>query len=154
VKAEKEGHNRLTFNHLEDTPMVAATHITAVGKTTIWAGRIISSFVGLFLLFDGIIKVLNLSVAVEATTQLGYSADVVVGLGLLQLICLIAYAFPRTSLLGAILLTGYLGGAVASQLRIGMGTFSMVFPVMMGALIWGGLLLRDRQLRALMLRFR
>ena len=133
--------------------MVAATHITSTGKTTIWVGRIISGFVGLFLLFDCIVKLLNLSFAVEATTQLGYGADVVVSLGVLQLICLIAYAFPRTSLLGAILLTGYLGGAVASQLRIGMGTFSMVFPVMMGALVWGGLLLRDRQVRTLMLPF-
>ena len=131
--------------------MVSATHAASVGKTTLWAGRIISSFVGLFLLFDCVVKVLELAPAVEATTQLGYPADFIVGIGLLEIVCLAAYAIPRTSLLGAILLTGYLGGAVASQVRAGSGLFPVIFPIIMGALIWGALLLRDDRLRAHML---
>ena len=131
--------------------MVSATHTASFGKTTVWAGRIISSFVGLFLLFDCVVKVLELAPAVEATTQLGYPANFIVGIGVLEIVCLAAYAIPRTSLLGAILLTGYLGGAVASQVRAGAGLFPVVFPIMMGALIWGGLLLRDNRLRAHML---
>lgn len=134
--------------------MVSAPHIASARKTTLWAGRFTSSFVGLFLLLDCVIKLLELAPAVESTTQLGYRADVIFGIGVLQLVCLATYAYPRTSLLGAILLTGYLGGAVASQVRIGSSIFSLVFPVMMGALVWGGLLLRDRQLRAHMLRLR
>ncbi len=121
---------------------------------TVWAGRIISSFVGSFLLFDCVIKLLELAPAVQATTQLGYSADVIFGIGVLQLVCLAVYAFPRTSLLGAILLTGYLGGAVATHVRAGSGIVSLVFPIMMGALVWGGLLLRGHPLRAHMLPLR
>ncbi len=131
--------------------MVVATHAASVGKTTVWAGRIISSLVGLFLLFDCVVKVLELAPAVAATTQLGYPAEVIAGIGVLETVCLAAYAIPRTSLLGAILLTGYLGGAVASQVRAGTPLFQVVFPLIMGALIWGGLLLRDDQLRAHML---
>ena len=131
--------------------MVSATHITSVGKTTVWTGRIISSFARLFLLFDCVVKVLELSPAVEATTRLGYPAEYFVGIGVLEILCLAAYAGPRTSLLGAILLTGYLGGAVASQVRASAGLFSVLFPIMMGALIWGGLLLRDQRLRTYVL---
>lgn len=134
--------------------MVTATPTVSAGKMTVWAGRIMSSFVGSFLLFDCVIKLLELAPAVQATTQLGYSADVSFGIGVLQLVCLAAYAFPRTSLLGAILLTGYLGGAVATHVRAGSDIFSLVFPIMMGALIWGGLLLRDHPLRAHMLPLR
>ncbi len=134
--------------------MVTATHAPSIGRTTLWTGRIISSFVVLFLLFDCVIKVLELAPAVEATTLLGYPASLVVTIGLIELICLAVYAIPRTSLLGAVLLTGYLGGAVASQVRAGVGLFPVVFPLIMGALIWGGLLLRDRRLREHMLPLR
>jgi hypothetical protein len=132
--------------------MVTATHTTAIGKTTVWAGRFISSFVGLFLLFDCVVKLLELAPAVEATTKLGYPVDVIVGIGLLQLVCLAAYAFPRTAVLGAVLLTGYLGGAVATHVRADSGIFPVVFPVMMGAMVWGGLLLRDKRMRAFLFR--
>jgi len=129
--------------------MLAATHPVPAIKTTIWAGRIISALAILFLTFDSIIKVLNLAPAVEATTQLGYPASLVIGLGLLELACLIVYVIPRTSVLGAILLTGYLGGAIATQVRAGSPLFSVVFPLIISALIWGGLFLRDERLRAL-----
>jgi hypothetical protein len=132
--------------------MLAATQSVPTVKTTIWAGRIISALAILFLAFDTIIKVLNLPPAVEATTQLGYPANLVVGIGLLELACLAVYLIPRTSVLGAIVLTGYLGGAIATQVRAGSPLFSVVFPVIIGVLIWGGLFLRDERVRALLLR--
>jgi len=132
--------------------MLATTRAIPTVKTTIWAGRILSAFAMLFLAFDSLIKVLNLAPAVEATTQLGYGASVVITLGLLELICLAISVIPRTAIPGAILLTGYLGGAIATQVRAGSSLFSVIFPVIIGALIWGGLFLRDAQLRALLLQ--
>jgi DoxX-like family len=129
--------------------MFTATHPVPAIKTTIWAGRIVSALAIVFLAFDSVIKVLNLPPAVEATTQLGYPTGLVVGLGILELACLAIYAIPRTAVLGAILLTGYLGGAIATQVRAGSPLFSVVFPVIVGALIWGGLFVRDERLRAL-----
>jgi DoxX-like protein len=132
--------------------MLAATQSVPTVKTTIWAGRIISALAILFLAFDTIIKVLNLPPAVEATTQLGYPASLVVTIGIIELACLAVYSIPRTSILGAILLTGYLGGAIATQVRAGSPLFSVIFPVIIGVLIWGGLFLRDERLRALLLQ--
>jgi len=129
--------------------MVAATQTASAVKTTLWAGRIISLLAVLFLAFDTIIKVLNMAPAVEATTQLGYPASLVIGIGVLELICLAVYVIPRTSVLGAILLTGYLGGAIATQVRAGSPLFSVVFPIIVGAMVWGGLYLRESRLRAL-----
>jgi hypothetical protein len=131
--------------------MIAATHSVPAAKTLVWIGRTLSALAIVFLAFDGGIKALSLAPAVEATTQLGYAAGVVVGIGVLELACLAIYVFPRTALLGAILLTGYLGGAIATQVRAGSPLFSVVFPVLIGALLWGGLLLRDARLRALLL---
>jgi hypothetical protein len=128
--------------------MLAATQSVPAAKTTIWTGRIISALAIAFLALDCIIKVLNLPPAVEATTQLGYAASLVVTIGVIELVCLALYAIPRTSVLGALLLTGYLGGALATQLRAEAALFSLVFPLIIGALIWGGLLLRDGRLRA------
>jgi hypothetical protein len=129
--------------------MLAASRPAPAVKTALWAGRILSALAILFLAFDSIIKVLNLPPAVEATTQLGYPAGVVVAIGLIELACLAIYAIPRTAVLGAILLTGYLGGAIATQVRAESALFSLVFPLIIGALIWGGLFLRDARLRAL-----
>jgi DoxX-like protein len=129
--------------------MLAAAQPVRATKTAMWAGRIMSALAVLFLAFDGVIKVLNLAPAVEATTQLGYPASLVIGIGILELACLVIYAIPRTSVLGAILLTGYLGGAIATQVRAGSTLFSVVFPIIIGLLIWGGLFLRDGRLRAL-----
>jgi hypothetical protein len=116
----------------------------------IWAGRIMSGLVILFLLLDGAMKLIPLNVVVEASEQLGIPAGLARTLGVLTLACTLLYAFPRTSVLGAILLTGYLGGAVASHLRVGDPLFTHVlFGVYLGALIWGGLYLRDGRLRTL-----
>jgi hypothetical protein len=129
--------------------MLTAVQTLPVVKTTLWAGRVISAFAAVFLTFDTVIKVLNMAPAVEATTQLGYPASLVVGIGIIELICLAVYVIPRTSVLGAILLTGYLGGAIATQVRAGAPLFSVVFPIIIGALLWGGLFLREQRLRML-----
>lgn len=117
----------------------------------LWAGWIMSGFAALFLLFDAAVKVLELPLAVEATTQLGYPQSVIVGLGLLQLACLVIYLLPRTSVLGAVLWTGYLGGAIATHLRVGSPLFShTLFPIYVAALLWGGLWVRDERLRSVL----
>ena len=117
-------------------------------RTVTWAGRAASGLVGLFLLFDAVIKILRLSFAVEATTQLGYPADAVLPIGVIELVCLALYVIPRTSVLGAILLTGHLGGAVATHLRIGSPLLGFtLFPLYVAALLWGGLYLRNERLR-------
>ena len=116
--------------------------------TLTWAGRAASALVGLFLLFDAVIKVLRLSFAVEATTQLGYPAGAVFPIGVIELACLALYAIPRTSVLGAILLTGHLGGAVATHLRVGNPLLGFtLFPLYVAALLWGGLYFRNERLR-------
>lgn len=116
-----------------------------------WTGRIISGLAVLFLTFDAVIKLIVIQPVVEAFTKLGYDPNVAVGIGVLLLACTILYAIPRTAILGAVLLTGYLGGAVATHVRVSdpLLTHSL-FPVYLGMLIWGGLYLRDRRLTTLL----
>jgi hypothetical protein len=122
----------------------------APSNKRLWTGRVVSALAGAFLLFDSVIKVMQAPTAVEATTRLGYPASVVAGLGIIELLFLIVYAIPRSSVFGAILLTGYLGGAVATHVRTGSPLFShILFPVYVAALVWGGLFLRDERVRAL-----
>ena len=116
-----------------------------------WAGWVLSGIAVLFLLFDAGIKVLKLPFAVEATTQLGYPASTIVPIGLLEIGCLILYLVPRTSVLGAILWTGYLGGAVATHVRAGSPLLGFtLFPTYVAALLWAGLWLRDDRVRAVL----
>ena len=123
---------------------------TAVSKKALWAGRIVSALPVLFLLMDGIMKLIKPAPVVDATVKVGYPATTIVPLGIVLLVCTILYVIPRTSVLGAILLTGYLGGAVATHVRVGDPLFSHVlFPVYLGVMIWLGLYLRDNRLRAL-----
>ncbi len=130
--------------------MQSATQTVPASKKMLWTGRIISAVVVLFLLFDSVIKFINPAPVVEASAHLGLPDSLAVVLGIILLACTAIYAIPRTSILGAILLTGYLGGAVATHLRIGDPLFSHVlFPVYMGVLLWGGLFLREDRLRAL-----
>ena len=121
----------------------------AIHNRTLWAGRIISALPALFLLIDGTMKLVKPPVVVEATIKLGYSDSVIIGLGVLLLACTIIYLIPRTAVLGAILLTGYLGGAIATHVRVGDPLFTIIFPVILGTMIWGGLYLRDERLRSL-----
>jgi hypothetical protein len=124
---------------------------SAASTKALWTGRLLSGFAVLFLTFDATIKLLGLAMAVEGTTSLGYPADLVFTIGLIQVACLIVYLIPRTSILGAILWTGYLGGAIATHLRVDSPLFSHVlFPIYVAALLWGGLWLRDRRVRALL----
>ncbi len=118
-------------------------------KGPVWAGRIISALPVLFLLLDGVMKLVKPPFVVEATVQLGYRESVIVGLGVVLVACTIIYLIPRTAVLGAILLTGYLGGAVATHVRVGGPLFSIIMPVILGAMLWGGLYLRDERVRSL-----
>jgi DoxX-like family len=114
-----------------------------------WVGRVLSGLAVLFLAFDAAMKVLQLPPALKATTELGYPPSAVLGIGLVQVACLVVYLVPRTAVLGAVLWTGYLGGAVASQVRVGNPLFSHVlFPIYVAALLWAGLWLRDARLPA------
>ena len=121
----------------------------SVLKTNLWVGRIVSGLPALFLLVDGVMKLFKPAVVVDATLKLGYSESTIIPIGVVLIICTILYLIPATSVLGAILLTGYLGGAVATHVRAGEGLFSIVFPMIFGILIWLGLYLRDVRLRAL-----
>jgi hypothetical protein len=103
----------------------------------------------LFLIFDGAIKVANIQPVVDSSILLGLPVELAPNVGLLLLACIAVYLVPRTSVLGAIFLTGYLGGAMAIQMRVGAELFSLVFPLILGALLWAGLYLRDEHLRAL-----
>jgi len=117
----------------------------------LWTGRILSGIPVLFLLWDAAMKTLRHPMAMQGTKQVGYPESVVFPLGIVQLACLILYLIPRTSVLGAILWTGYLSGAVATHVRIGDPLFShALFPVYVGAFLWLGLWLRDQQLRAIL----
>lgn len=129
--------------------MSAAQNITPTG---LWAGRIVSGFAALFTLMDGTMKLFKPSVVLDANARLGFPESRLVGIGLLLIACTIVYLVPRISILGAVLLTGYLGGAVAIQVRAGSSLFETMFPVMIGALVWGGLWLRDNRLKELFFR--
>jgi hypothetical protein len=120
-----------------------------VSKGTLWAGRIISGLPALFLLVDGAMKLVKPAPVVEATVRLGYPESVIVPIGVALILSTILYLIPKTSVLGAILLTGYLGGAVATHVRAGEGLFSIIFPVIVGGLLWLGLYLRNPALRVL-----
>ena len=122
---------------------------SASNKRTVWVGRIISALPVLFLLVDGVMKLVKPAVVVEATVKLGYPESVIVGLGVVLVACTILYLIPRTAVLGALLLTGYLGGAVATHVRVGGPLFNIIFPVILGVLVWGGLYLRDQRVRSL-----
>ncbi len=115
------------------------------------AGLVLTGAIGLFLLFDAVIHLLRLPVVTDSFAALGYPIGVARGLGLLELVCVALYLLPRTSVLGAVLLTGYLGGAMSAQLRVDAPLVSaQLFPVYVGIALWAGLFLRDVRLRRLL----
>jgi hypothetical protein len=123
----------------------------AAGKGAVWGGRVLTGLASVFLLFDAVVKLAMSPEAIAGTQELGWPVSVVRGLGVLELVCLVTYLVPRTAVLGAVLWTGYLGGAIATHLRVGNPLMShTLFPVYVAALIWGGLWLRDRRVRALL----
>ena len=124
--------------------------MSAIPRGHTRAGFVCGGLAALFLLLDAAAKVLSAQPAVDGTVALGWPAGLVVVLGVLELACVVAYVGPRTAVLGAILLTGYLGGAVATHVRMSNPLASHVlFPVYIALLVWGGLVLRDARLRAL-----
>jgi hypothetical protein len=130
--------------------MSAEAASTGVSKKALWAGRTISAVIVLLLVLDGVMKFFKPKPVVDAFAHLGIPIELDFAIGTLLLLCTLLYAVPATSILGAILLTGYLGGAVMSHLRAGDPLFTHVlFPTYLGSLIWLGLYLRDPRLRVL-----
>jgi hypothetical protein len=122
----------------------------SVSKGSVWTGRICSGLVVAFLVFDAVIHLMKPAPVVEAFAKLGFPLRLAVPLGIIELVCILLYAFPRTSILGAVLLTGYLGGAIATQLPTSNSLFGeILFPVYVGVILWGGIYLRDERLRSL-----
>jgi hypothetical protein len=118
-------------------------------KAALWTGRGLSAFLVLFMCFDGVTKVMKIAAVMQGSAQIQYPARLIVGTGILLLCCTAIYAIPRTSVLGAILLTGYLGGGVVINLRAGSPSFETIFPAIFGALLWAALFLREPRLRVL-----
>lgn len=119
-----------------------------ISKPARWIGYGLSILAILFMLFDGILKFVPAAYT-SSFESLGLSLSLATFVGILEIVCLIISIIPRTSLIGTVLLTGYLGGAVALQVRATAPLFNIIFPLILGALFWGGLYLRNRQLRAL-----
>jgi NADH:ubiquinone oxidoreductase subunit 6 (subunit J) len=133
------------------TTFFSDVHEHSATTAQVWTGRVLSSIAVLFLAMDAMMKVMQIPAAVKGTAELGYPAGVLLPLGIIQLVCLALYLIPRTRVPGAILWTGYLGGAVATHVRIGNPLFShILFPVYVAALLWGGLCLRDARLRSVL----
>lgn len=126
--------------------MAVDTQSGPVSKKALWAGWIIGALPVLMLVMSGVMKLLKPAFVVEGSTKLGWEESLILGLGITELACTIIYVIPRTAVLGAILLTGYLGGATATHVRLGEPFF---VPIVLGVLVWGGLWLRDARLRAL-----
>ena len=122
---------------------------STVSKGRRWGGWVMSLLPSMFLIVDGAMKLVKPAPVVQATVGLGYKESVIVPIGVVLLLCTVIYLIPRTAVLGAILLTGYLGGAVATNVRAEQGWFPICFAILFGVLLWGGLFLRDPQVSAL-----
>jgi hypothetical protein len=134
--------NTLTANQF-------ATPSETTGKTALWAGRVLTGLPLAFLLMDAVMKLFKPDFVVQATVKLGFSESIIVPLGIVLLACTLLYAIPRTAILGAVLLTGYLGGAVAANILAGTPVFNSAFPILLAVMFWGGLRLRDPRVRNL-----
>jgi hypothetical protein len=132
--------------------MSTITHTTPMPTTTTnrWISYGLSALPVLFLIMDGAMKIANIQPVIEASQQLGLPVDSAPAIGGLLLACVLVYLIPQTAVLGAVLLTGFLGGALAMQVRVEAPLFSLIFPLLLGALLWAGLYLRMPQLRALL----
>jgi hypothetical protein len=143
----------LLKNMIQHHFMESTLGVSPASNASLWTGRVLSGVVIVFLLFDGIIKLIPIAPVIETMQQLGYTENltgVARGLGVLTLAIVVLYAIPRTALLGAVLLTGLLGGAMATHLRVGSPLFThLLFGLYLGLMAWGGLYLRDERLRTL-----
>ena len=127
--------------------MHSVVHPIPISKPVLWTGRVMSALPILLVLMSSVMKLLKLPAVVEGFARAGLPAHLIMPVGFIELVCVVVYVIPRTSVLGAILMTGLLGGATLTTLRVGDPTFPM--PVILGMLAWGGLYLRDPRLRAL-----
>lgn len=131
--------------------MSVAIDVDEPSKGRLWAGRVLSGIAVLFLLFDATIHLLKPEAVVKGFVDLGYPITVSVPLAIIEFVCIVLYLIPRTSIFGAVLLTGYLGGAIAAQLRVGAPLLStLLFPIYVALFLWGGLYLRDPIVRSFM----
>jgi DoxX-like family len=136
----------------KEKAMSTIAEAAPVSRPALWLGRVLSGLVIVFMLFDGAIKLVPWPVVTETMDRIGYGSSETLArtLGIITMACTLLYAIPPTSIVGAILLTGYLGGAMASHLRIGSPLLShTLFGLYLGLMVWGGLWLRDRNLRTL-----
>ena len=138
---------------LEATRMSSDTNEVSqkrLSRNRLWTGRALTGLASAFLILDGGMKLAKPAVVVEATKQLGYPGSTIVGIGVVLLVYTLLYLIPRTSILGAVLLAGYLGGAVASNVRAEQPLFNIVFPVIFACIAWGGLWFREARLEQLL----
>jgi DoxX-like family len=124
----------------------------STGRKRLWTKRVLTGLSGAFFIWDASMKILKVPFVVQATIQAGYPESTIAGIGMALFVCTVLYLVPRTSILGAVLLTGYLGGAVATNVRAEMGAFNIVAPVIAACIAWGGLYLKDRRLGQLLLK--
>ncbi len=129
--------------------MPVSTQPVAPSKGILWTARILGWFAALFIIMDGVMKVLNLPQVQEAMEPLGWPLEMSVTIGIIELVCIAIYLIPRTSFLGVILMTGYLGGVVATQMRVDAPVFSLVFPFILAFMLWATPYLLDSRVRAL-----
>ncbi|HXJ05854.1 MAG TPA: DoxX family protein [Candidatus Acidoferrum sp.] len=126
---------------------ISASPSVPVSKRMLWTGRVISAIPVLLLILSAVMKIIKAASVVQGFARYGYPESQIVMLGVLELLSCVVYAIPRTAVLGAILMTAYLGGATASNVRIGDPSY--VMTVLLGVFVWGGLYLRDARVRAL-----
>jgi len=127
--------------------MESGTPRGAVSKTMLWTGRIMSAVPALLTLLGAVMKIMKVPAVIEGFASHGLGANLIVPVGILEVVCVVVYVIPRTAVLGAILMTGLLGAATLTNLRVGDPTYPM--PVVLGMMVWGGLYLRDVRLRVL-----
>lgn len=130
----------------EEKPDAAKAKAGRLRRRQVLTGRVLTILVVLFLVFDAVVKLAEMAQVHQAFDRLGVPTAISPSIGLLLLCCTVLYAIPRTAVLGAVLLTGFLGGAVAIQYRAGSLMFECVFPVLLGILMWGGIYLRECRL--------
>ena len=131
-------------------PNLRTIENAGISLLRIWASRILTTVSALFFLTDGGMKLFKPPFVIESTARLGFPESTIVGIGVTLLVCTVLYLIPRTAVLGAILLTAYLGGAVASNVRLGTPFFNIVFPVLFGVMAWASLALRDQRLESIL----
>jgi DoxX-like family len=151
--ATQQGDEPMSTLNSTFTLIPTAPSFTAMvpSRAARWTGRVMSTIVALLLGLDALMKLLRVTPVLKASVELGYPAHAMFGIGLVLAICVVAYVIPRTSLLGAVLLTGYLGGAIATHVRVDHPLWThTLFPIYVAAVIWGGLVLRDSRVRGIL----